>query len=69
MNYRCPANYNPADFYIKTLAIEPNNREICKQNVKVSLYFNGKYLSRFNLVTKKIGEKKDAKNKLKSLTN
>jgi hypothetical protein len=35
MNYVCPGNYNPADFYIKTLAIEPSNREECLQKVKV----------------------------------
>ena len=31
----CPKNYNPADFYIKTLAISPLSREECKERVKV----------------------------------
>ncbi|XP_078612477.1 protein white-like [Branchiostoma floridae x Branchiostoma japonicum] len=32
--YSCPTNYNPADFYIYTLAIEPGNEEDCKAKVK-----------------------------------
>lgn len=31
----CPVNYNPADFYIQTLAISPNDRDGCKEKVKV----------------------------------
>lgn len=27
--YRCPQNYNPADFYIHNLAISPSDRENC----------------------------------------
>lgn len=29
MGYTCPDDYNPADFYIETLAIKPLNREEC----------------------------------------
>jgi ABC-type multidrug transport system ATPase subunit len=31
----CPLNYNPADFYIKTFAISPIEREACLTKVKV----------------------------------
>ena len=27
--YKCPHNYNPADFYIQKLAIAPSNKESC----------------------------------------
>ena len=33
----CPSNYNPADFYIKTLAIEPANKEKCQKRVQVNM--------------------------------
>ena len=33
--YVCPSNYNPADFYIKTLAISPASREECKERVQL----------------------------------
>jgi ABC-type multidrug transport system ATPase subunit len=36
MGYVCPINYNPADFYIKTLAISPFNREESVKKVNVS---------------------------------
>ena len=36
MNFSCPPNYNPADFFIKTLAISPFDREKCKERVEVS---------------------------------
>jgi hypothetical protein len=26
LNYKCPENYNPADYYIKNLAIKPDER-------------------------------------------
>ncbi|CAF1126014.1 unnamed protein product [Brachionus calyciflorus] len=32
--YGVPVNYNPADFYIKTLAIMPSNKEKSKETVK-----------------------------------
>ncbi len=35
IGYPVPNLYNPADFYIQTLAIEPNDRENCLQKVKV----------------------------------
>lgn len=56
MDFKCPSNYNPADFYIKTLAIEPNNRELCKEKVKVvnslqffafNNFFKFKFLRKF----------------------
>jgi ABC-type multidrug transport system ATPase subunit len=31
--YPSPANYNPADHYLKVLAIAPGNEENCKQRV------------------------------------
>ena len=34
LGYPCPANYNPADFFIKTLAIMPWQKEECKERVK-----------------------------------
>ena len=33
--YCCPLNYNPADFYIKTLAISPFDKENSIKNVNV----------------------------------
>ncbi|XP_062517485.1 protein white-like [Corticium candelabrum] len=32
--YVCPENYNPADFYVHTLAIVPGNETECRQKVK-----------------------------------
>lgn len=32
--YRCPQNYNPADFYIQILAISPSDRENCLKRQK-----------------------------------
>jgi len=34
-----PTDYNPADFYIKTLAVLPSNKEKCLQNIKVNFIF------------------------------
>jgi hypothetical protein len=33
--FTCPSNYNPADYFIKTLAIEPANIEVCQERVRV----------------------------------
>ena len=33
LGYECPLNYNPADFYIHTLAIVPGAEEECRQRV------------------------------------
>jgi hypothetical protein len=33
--FHLPKNYNPADFYIKTLAMIPTNKEECISNIKV----------------------------------
>ncbi|KAJ8314371.1 hypothetical protein KUTeg_008932, partial [Tegillarca granosa] len=34
LGYNCPLNYNPADFYITTLAIIPGREEECHQRVE-----------------------------------
>ncbi|XP_018318843.1 protein scarlet isoform X2 [Agrilus planipennis] len=34
LGYRIPANYNPADFYIRTLAVLPVSEDSCKQAIK-----------------------------------
>lgn len=41
LNYPVPQNFNPADHYIRTLAIVPNNREECLKiiEVKINLSF------------------------------
>jgi hypothetical protein len=35
--YEFPRNYNPPDFFIKNLAIDPINRQNCLNKVNVSL--------------------------------
>ena len=35
IDLHCPINYNPADFYIKQLAIIPADEEICKKKINV----------------------------------
>ncbi|KAL4222609.1 ATPase [Mactra antiquata] len=32
--YRCPKNYNPADFYILTMAVVPGRERDCKQQIE-----------------------------------
>ncbi|XP_068899588.1 protein scarlet [Tenebrio molitor] len=34
VGYKCPSSYNPADFFIKTLATTPGFEENCKQSIK-----------------------------------
>ncbi|XP_065840254.1 protein white-like [Oscarella lobularis] len=34
VGYPCPENYNPADFYVHTLAIVPGNEEECREKVQ-----------------------------------
>jgi len=34
LNLEVPNNYNPADFFIKNLAVAPNKREECIENIK-----------------------------------
>lgn len=34
MGYKCPSSYNPADFFIKTLATAPGYEENSKQSIK-----------------------------------
>lgn len=36
MNFVCPSNYNPADFFIKTLAISPFDKQACQERVQVT---------------------------------
>jgi ABC-type multidrug transport system ATPase subunit len=35
IGYPCPENYNPADFYVHTLAIVPGKESECRKRVKV----------------------------------
>lgn len=49
LGYPVPNLYNPADFYIQTLAIEPNDRENSLQKVKVFIDFVFNiYMKHFN---------------------
>lgn len=34
MGYHCPSAYNPAEFFIKALAVVPGCEENCKQAIK-----------------------------------
>ncbi|XP_041366799.1 protein white-like [Gigantopelta aegis] len=34
LNYPCPVNFNPADFYVLTLAIVPGNESECRETVE-----------------------------------
>ena len=44
----CPLNYNPADFFIKTLAISPINRDECQERVNV--LFIDRYIYNFGFI-------------------
>ena len=35
LEYRCPSDFNPADFYVQTLAIIPGKEEECNERIKV----------------------------------
>lgn len=35
LGYPCPMNFNPADYFVHTLAIVPGDEENCKDRVKV----------------------------------
>ena len=37
--FNVPNNYNPADFYINTLAIVPSNKDESKAKVEVNIFF------------------------------
>jgi hypothetical protein len=37
--YPCPMNFNPADFYIKTMAVVPGKEAQCQQRIQVRLLF------------------------------
>lgn len=39
IGYKVPANYNPADFYIKKLAVIPSDKENCLIRIKVIISF------------------------------
>jgi hypothetical protein len=59
--FKCPSNYNPADFYIKTLSISPTDRENCleKVQVKTVIKFNIKmeiFFKKLSTLIKKICE-------------
>lgn len=41
LGYECPENYNPADFFIRTLAITPGLEDESKQTIK---YICNQYL-------------------------
>jgi hypothetical protein len=49
-NYPCPTNYNPADHYIHTLAIDANKRDECTEKVKLICdnYDQSQYNSNIN---------------------
>lgn len=34
LGHPCPNNYNPADFYVQTLAIEPKKERQCRKTIK-----------------------------------
>ncbi|KAK4875875.1 hypothetical protein RN001_012297 [Aquatica leii] len=34
LGYNCPSNYNPADFYIRTLALTPGSEDASKQTIR-----------------------------------
>ncbi|CAH3037565.1 unnamed protein product [Porites evermanni] len=34
LGYTCPDNFNPADFFVRTLAIKPGDEENCRKRVK-----------------------------------
>ncbi len=35
--FACPINCNPSDYFIKTLAITPGEKEKCQERVKVCI--------------------------------
>jgi len=35
LGYPCPMNFNPADYFVHTLAIVPGEEDACKERVKV----------------------------------
>ncbi len=37
--FECPNNYNPSDFFIKTLAITPEEKEKCQERVNVWAFY------------------------------
>ena len=40
VGYACPTNFNPADFFIQTMAIVPGMEDQCRQRVdKISTCF------------------------------
>jgi ABC-type multidrug transport system ATPase subunit len=44
--YKCPSNYNPAEYYIKTLSISPFDKKNCLKKVYVRCFmFSTDYLS------------------------
>lgn len=37
LNYVCPPNFNPSDFFVLTLAIVPEKEDECRNKVRVSI--------------------------------
>jgi hypothetical protein len=50
LNLNCPVNYNPADFFISSLAVIPGKEDQCKNQIKVNNYTNYEVLA-FDLTT------------------
>ncbi len=38
--YKCPTDYNPADFFVQTLAIVPGKEQESVERVEVNLFFH-----------------------------
>lgn len=43
--HTCPINYNPADHFVITLAIEPGREEQCREKVNVNITLSLKTLT------------------------
>ena len=40
IGFPCPVNYNPADFFIRTLAVSPTEYEQSLERIKVSCFYS-----------------------------
>lgn len=62
LGYPVPTNYNPADFYIKKLAIAPNDREGSLETIKKICdgYDNSEINAQKLATIKQIDDKKNA---------
>ena len=50
LGYPCPVNFNPADYFVHTLAIKPGDEENCRKRVKVSFPLSKDFNSRSALL-------------------